>query len=77
MRILVHIPPECKSEFEPVDHMIFRAHEAIKRFTDGRPREYLDLTQQFELDLAEALAVCRPDVQRQICECYIWLGKGV
>ena len=75
MRILIPCPVESKSEFEPVDHMIFRAHEAIRRFTDGRPREYLDVVQQFELDLAEAQALSRPDVQRAICQAYLWLGK--
>jgi len=77
MRILVHIPAECKAEFEPVDHLADRARDAIKRFAGESSFEYLCLTQQFELDLCEAESACRPDVQRQICECYIWLGKGV
>ncbi len=75
MRILIPCPVSDKSDFEPVDHMIHRAEEAIRRFTDGRPREYLAVTQQFELDLAEAQAVSRPDVQRAICQAYLWLGK--
>lgn len=77
MEILPESSPEGKLEFEPIDHMIIRAHDAIKRFAGERSFEYLHIVQQFELDLAEAESICRPEVQRKVCEAYIWLGKGV
>lgn len=75
MRILIHRPVSDKSEFEPVDHMADRARSAIKHFAGERSFEFLRLSEQFELDLAEAQAAGRCDVQRQICAAYIWLGK--